>query len=416
MPTVRACTSSEPREGTKGRWIPLSEPHLAGNEWRYLKECLDSGWISSAGPFVERFEQAFTTYIRDGRPGTPAVGVVNGTAGLHVALRAALVQPDDEVLVPTLTFIAPVNAIRYCQAHPVFIDADPLTWQIDVKQVEAFLERECEVRPDVPGPGVSTKTCWNKRTKRCVRAIIPVHLLGLACDMEPLMALARRYHLRVVEDACEAIGVRYGPFHVGTRGHLGVFSFNGNKTLTCGGGGMVVARKPYADYVRYLTTQARDGSREYYHQEIGYNYRLTNLHAAIGLAQLEQAERLLARKRAIAAAYEQALRDVDGITLMPAPPHTEPGYWLYTILLREGTTVAQRNAVLDRLAAEDIEARPLWQPIHTQPPYQGCQRAGSMTVANDVYERAVSLPSSVGLNMVELERCVEVVRRLLAGA
>jgi len=411
MATVQASTLSElcaPAPAAPRR-VPLSEPWLAGNEWAYLKECVESGWISSVGPFVERFEHAFAAHVGADH----AVGVVNGTAGLHVALRAAGLQPDDEVLVPTLTFIAPVNAIRYCQAHPVFIDADPQTWHMDAKKTEEFLERECEVRSDVPGRGVPTKTCWNKRTQRRVRAIVPVHLLGLACDMEPLMGLARHYHLRVVEDACEAIGVRYRHRPVGAWGHLGVFSFNGNKTLTCGGGGMVVGSKLDAAYVRYLTTQARDDAREYHHQEVGYNYRLTNVHAAIGLAQLERVDQLLARKRAIAAAYQHALRGVDGITLMPTPAHTEPGYWLYTILLREDATVARRNAFIEQLAAEGLEARPLWQPIHTLPPYRDEQSAGPIEVAPQLYARAVSLPSSARMTDGDVQRCVTSVKRLL---
>ena len=407
--------TTEAHASTAPQRIPLSEPWLAGNEWVYLKECLDSGWISSVGPFVDRFERAFTDYVG----ATGAVAVVNGTAGLHLALRAAFVEPDDEVLVPTLTFIAPVNAVRYCGAHPVFIDADPRTWQMDVGKIERFLVQECELRADVEGPGegVSRKTCRNKRTGRRVRAILPVHLLGLACEMEGINALARRYHLRVIEDACEAIGVRYQHLPVGIRGDIGVFSFNGNKTLTCGGGGMVVAREPmWAKRVRYLSTQARDDAREYSHKEIGYNYRLTNLHAAIGLAQLEQVERLLARKRAIAGAYEQTLRDLEGITLMPVSQETEPAYWLYTILLKAGTTVAQRDTVLDQLAAEGLEARPLWQPIHQQLPYQDPSYTPfDITVAPDLYARAVSLPSSVGLSDEELQRCVAIVRQVVGG-
>jgi len=405
MAIVQAPTSSDASRAAAARQrIPLSEPWLCGNEWAYLKECLDSGWISSAGPFVSRFERKFIEdYV--GGP-TYAVAVVNGTAGLHLALRAVCVEPGDEVIVPTLTFIAPVNAIRYCGAQPVFIDAAPTTWQVDVSQVARFLE-DCEVRAE---------SCWNRKTGRRVRAILPVHLLGLACDMERIHALATRYHLKVIEDAAEAIGVRYRGRPAGTWGDLGVFSFNGNKTLTCGGGGMVVTRNPlWANRVRYLSTQARDDAREYVHNEVGHNYRLTNLHAAIGLAQLEQAERLLSRKRAIAAAYEQALSGIEGVTLMPTPPHTEPTYWLYTILLAPGTTVAQRNRVLDRLAAEGLEARPLWQPIHTLPPYRDGQVVGG-EAASDLHARGVCLPSSAGMTDEDLRRCVETAARVLKNA
>lgn len=406
MATIRASTPSETLGPTAAeRTIPLSVPELRGKEWVYLKECLETGWVSSAGPFVDRFERAFAAYVGTSH----AVAVVNGTAGLHVALQAALVRQDDEVLVPALTFIAPVNAIRYRHAHPVFVDADPTSWQMDVKQLKRFLEQECEFRPVVSGPVVSVEECWNKRTGRRVRATLPVHILGLACEMDEIVELARQYHLVVIEDAAEAVGVRYRNRHVGTWGDLGVFSFNGNKTMTCGGGGMVVAEKPYTDYVRYLSTQARDDAREYYHKEVGYNYRLTNLHAAVGLAQLEQLEGFLQRKRDIARRYREAFAGIPEIT--PMPQQEGAAYWLYTILV---SSRAQRDALLAGLTEEHIEARPLWQPIHTQPPYQGCQSAGSITVATDLYERAVSLPSSVGLTDQELERCVRAVKQICA--
>ncbi|MBI3021817.1 MAG: LegC family aminotransferase [Candidatus Omnitrophica bacterium] len=389
-------------EAARAPEIPLSVPALRGNEWKYLKACLDTGWVSSAGPFVERFEQAFAHHLGGA---VYAVAVVNGTAGLHLALRAICVEPEDEVIVPTLTFIAPVNAIRYCGAHPVFIDADPQTWQIDVNQVGRFLGQECEVRPDAPGPAVSAKTCWNKRTGHRVRAILPVHVLGLACDMERLNALANTYHLKVIEDAAEAIGVRYHNRPAGMWGDIGVFSFNGNKTLTCGGGGMVVAEKRYTDYVRYLSTQAKDDPRDYYHKEVGYNYRLTNLHAALGLAQLEQLDAFLQRKRNIARRYREAFAEIPNVT--PMPQQDGAASWLYTILTPDRE---QRDSFLAALEDEGIEARPLWRPIHTLPPYKGCQSAGSLETAVNLYERAVSLPSSVGLSDQELARCVQTVR------
>lgn len=380
------------------RTIPLSVPVLRGNEWKYLKECLDTGWVSSVGPFVDRFERDLATYVGAAH----AVAVVNGTAGLHMALRVVGIEPEDEVMVSTLTFIAPVNAIRYCQAHPVFVDAHPATWQMDVEKAARFLAQECEVRHGA---------CYNRRSGRRVSAILPVHILGLACEMDRILELARTYHLKVVEDAAEGMGVRFRGRHVGTFGDVGVLSFNGNKIITSGGGGMVVTHSPdSAASVRYLTTQAKDDEREYIHNEVGYNYRLTNLQAAVGVAQLEQLEGFIAKKRAIARAYEQAFSGLDGVVLMPTPAHTEPTYWLYTILVRDRR---QRDALLARLAEEGIEARPLWQPIHTQRPYHGCQAAGPITVATELYERAVSLPSSVGLSETDVQHCAGRVRRLL---
>ena len=402
MDTVRASTPSEAIgvHVPSGR-IPLSVPELRGNEWAYLKECLDTGWVSSAGPFVERFERAVQQWIGPTYP----VAVVNGTGGLHLAMRAMRVQPEDEVLVPSLTFIAPVNAIRYCGAHPVFVDADPATWQMDVRQAAAFLERECEVRGTRPGD----VECWHKERHRRVRAILPVHVLGLSCAMDEINILAKRYHLRIIEDAAEAIGVRHGPLHAGAWGHIGVLSFNGNKTMTCGGGGMVLASaKVHQTYVRYLSTQAKDDPKEYYHREVGYNYRMTNLQAAVGLAQLEQLPAFLERKRAIARRYREAFTDLPKIT--PMPQQEGAAYWLYTILTpgRE-----QRDSLVAALEEDGIEARPLWRPIHTLPPYEGCHSAGPLETAVNLYERAVSLPSSVGLSEADLARCAAVVTQSL---
>ena len=385
------------------RPLSLSEPQLGGNEWRYLKECLDSGWVSSVGPFVERFEREMAAYVGT----THAVAVVNGTAALHIALLIAGVQPGDEVVVPTLTFIAAVNAIRYCGAEPVFMDSDPQTWQLDVERCEQFLARECRS---------TTEGCVNTMSGRRVRAILPVHLLGLACEMDRLVELARRYGLNVVEDAAEAVGVRYRGRHAGTFGDIGVLSFNGNKVMTTGGGGMLVTNESsIAARARYLTTQAKDDPSEYIHHEVGYNYRLTNLQAALGVAQLEQLDSFIMRKRRIARDYAERLRPLqqDGLTLMPEPAHTEATYWLYTVLLGADTTRARRQNVIRHLNSEGIGARPLWHPVHRLRPYAACQ-AFEIEWADRLYERALSLPSSVGLEEAEVERCVEALRRALS--
>lgn len=398
------------RPGTVGseRIVPLSVPALHGNEWRYVKECLDTGWVSSAGPFVDRFERDLAKYVGVGH----AVATVNGTAALHIALRVALVREDDEVLVPTLTFIAPVNAIRYCGAHPVFIDADPATWQMDVSKVRQFLTEQCSVEPAVDGIGME---CRNTRTGRRVRAILPVHTLGLACEIDRIVDLARQYALQVVEDAAEAMGVCYGGRHVGTFGDIGVFSFNGNKIITSGGGGMVVTDNPAsARLARYLTTQARDDQFEYLHNEVGYNYRLTSLQAALGVAQLEQLNTFIAKKRAIAHTYATALRDLDCVTVMPCPPQVQSTYWLYTILLSEETMLTDRTIFIQALRARGIDARPLWHPIHRLPPYRHCQ-----TVAIEhslaLYKRGLSLPCSVGMTEQQLHQCVTTVKEILAA-
>jgi perosamine synthetase len=378
--------------------IALSVPEFHGNEWKYVKECLDTGWVSSAGPFVDRFERELAAYV-----GTQyAVAVVNGTAALHTALKVIGLQPDEEVIVSDLTFVAPVNAIRYCQAYPILMDAHPDTWQIDPEKVAAFLQTECEVRAE---------RCFNRRTGRRVRAILPVHILGLACEMEQIIEVARRFHLKVVEDAAEAVGVRYQGRHVGTFGDVGVFSFNGNKIITAGGGGMVVTNDlTYADYARYITTQAKDDPLEYVHNEVGYNYRLTNIHAALGVAQLEQINDFIARKRAIARAYREAFCGLGSITPMPSPGETQPTYWLYSILLDQGTSLARRKTIIRYLNENGVDARPFWHTIHDLPPYRQCQ---SFKIEHSVrvYERGVSLPCSVGLESHELKRCIAVLKQ-----
>ena len=380
--------------------IALSVPHLQGHEWAYVKECLDTGWVSSVGPFVDRFEREVAAFVGSAH----AVAVASGTAGLHMALAVVGVRPGDEVLVSDLTFVAPANAIRYCQAEPVFVDVEPRTWQMDVSTVERFL-RACPR---------GSEGCRNPRTGRRIAALLPVHILGMACDIERLSALGREFGVPVVEDAAEAMGVRCGGRHAGTFADAGVFSFNGNKVITCGGGGIVVTpRRELAAKLRYLTTQAKDDPLEYIHHEVGYNYRLTNLQAALGCAQLEQLPRFLARKRAIAQGYAAALRDVDALTLMPQPAGVEATWWLYTVLLPMGTTVPQRQAILRRLHAQGVEARPLWHPLHALPPFRACEQLG-IEHAPDLYARAVSLPSSVGLTDAQVERCARALTDALA--
>lgn len=384
-------------------YIPLSIPQLSGREWAYVKECLDSGWISSAGPFVERFERAFA-----GVAGAEhAVGVVNGTSALHVALLVAGVKPGDEVLVSNLTFISPVNAIHYCGAHPVLIDASEKNWQIDADKIEQFLAEECEEK---------NGSLFNRKTDRRVAAILPVHLLGLACEIDRICAIAQRFGLKVVEDAAEGMGVRYKKKHIGTFGDLAAFSFNGNKVMTAGGGGMIVARaKKDADYARYLTNQAKDDSLEFIHHEVGFNYRLTNLHAAIGVAQLEQLPQFLEKKLSIASYYKEALQNEPELTFMPSPADCEPAFWLYTVLLRPSVTLEQRREFIRRMNEQGIGARPFWHTIHDSRPYAGAQNY-RIEISPQLYARGICLPSGVGLTPAQLERTTGVfknVHRLL---
>jgi perosamine synthetase len=331
--------------------------------------------------------------------------VNSGTAALHLALLAAGVGPADLVIVPDLTFIAPANAVRYCGGDPVLVGVTRDTWQLDVGSVERFLLEECET-----AAGRTTE----RRSGRRVAAIVPVHLLGHPVDMDALMAACDGRGIAVVEDATETLGGRYRGRSVGTIGQTGCFSFNGNKIITSGGGGMITTDDAgIASRARYLSTQARDDNREYVHDSIGFNYRLTNVQAAVGLAQLELLDEHVRRKRAIAARYAEALRDVPGVTLPSEAPWAHATFWLYTILVDAPAARSSRELIAD-LAQAGIEARPLWAPIHEQRPYRDV-RAYEVGASRWLYERGVSLPCSVGLSDADQSRVIEAVRRSLCG-
>ena len=392
-----ASMSSEPGALAPEGAVPLCVPHIQGNEWKYVKECLDTNWVSSVGSFVDRFELSIADYIG----ARFAVATVNGTAALHTALLAAGVGPEDEVLVPTLTFVAPANAIRYVGAHPVFMDAEPRYWQMDPEKLNQFLTDECQWRN-----GCLT----NKSPGRRVKAILPVHILGHPCDMDPIVSLARKHGLLIIEDATESLGAKYKGCMIGRHGDIACFSFNGNKLITTGGGGMVVTdNQAWADRARYLTTQAKDDPVEYIHNEIGYNYRLSNIQAAMGVAQMEQIEEFIAKKKAIAGTYEAAFRDLEEVSLLASQFQVEPVHWLYTILMKVGTTLADRKVFIKQLNEAGIGARPLWHPVHSLPPYANCQ-AFKIEHAVDLYTRGVRLPSSVGLEDQDLQRTIAAVR------
>jgi perosamine synthetase len=376
-----------------GDIIPLIVPEIGGNEWLYVKECLDTGWVSSVGSYVDRFEQMVAS-----QAGTRyAVATVNGTSALHVALLVAGVHPEDEVLVSTLTFIAPVNAIRYAGAWPVFIDAEPDYWQMDSARAIEFLERECRW---VDGE------LRNKTTGRRVTAVLPVHVLGQAVDLDPIISVAKQYNLKVIEDATEGLGATYKGRSLGSIGDSGCFSFNGNKLITTGGGGMLVtSNEEWACKAKYLTTQAKDDPIEYIHGEIGYNYRLTNVLSAIGCAQVEQLDTFIARKRSIAARYSEKLAEVPGITPMRSAPGVESSCWLYTILVDEDQFGMDSRQLMHRLNSQNIQCRPLWQPIHLSPAHRS-KGALERPVAERLARQALSLPCSVGLSESEQERVI----------
>jgi perosamine synthetase len=388
----------EPGIPASNGFIPLSAPEIRGNEWKYIKECLDTGWVSSGGAFVDRFERELAEYVG----AKYAVSVVNGTAALHIALMVAGVEPDDEVLITPLTFIAPANAVRYLGAWPVFIDIECNYWQMDPQKVVDFLDSECrwlngELR--------------NRTSGRRIKAILPVHILGHPVDMDPILEVARKYSLAVVEDATESLGASYKGQPTGRLGDIGCFSFNGNKIMTTGGGGMIVTdNEAWARQAKHLTTQAKEDPIEYVHDALGYNYRLTNILAAMGCAQLENLEDFISAKRNIAVAYQKALCDVSGIVSMSEAPWAQNTYWLYTILVDRDLYGVDSRELRRCLEQERIQTRPLWQPLHRSKVYSSCQMYHVKT-ADLIHRKALSLPCSSGLSSEDLERVVDVISR-----
>lgn len=346
--------------------LPVTAPSLGEKELQYVIECVLTGWISSGGKFVTRFEEVFAAFC-DTRYG---IATSSGTAALHLALLALGIGPGDEVIVPTLTFVATANAVSYTGARPVFVDSELGTWNMDPNEVAGAI---------------------TPRT----RVIIPVHLYGHPVDMDPVLEIAEHYGLPVIEDAAEAHGARYKGRCVGGIGDLGVFSFYGNKIITTGEGGMVTTnRADLADKLRLLRNHGMSRERRYWHPVLGYNYRLTNLQAAVGVAQMEKVDVILANKQRIARAYTAGLQEVPGISLPPRAAWADNVYWLYSILVEPGVFGRTRDELMACLREEGIETRPLFLPVHTQPTYNTGQR---LPVAEHLAATGLSLPSSPSL-------------------
>lgn len=373
---VRAVTGPGP--------IALHEPHFAGNEWIYLKECLDSTFVSSVGKFVDRFEAELAAYTG----ARHAVAVVNGTAALHVALRLAGVGADDEVLVPALTFVATSNAVAYCGAKPHFVDSDERTLGVDPVALREYLVDTVQLRGGV---------CVNRHTGRPVRALVPMHVFGRPADLDGLLAVAHDFRLALIEDAAEGLGSRYGAAHVGTLGLMGTLSFNGNKTITTGGGGAILTNDSrLAHHAKHLTTTAKVAHPwEYRHDELGYNYRMPNLNAALGCAQLEQLPRLLAAKRRLHDHYLSALADIAGARLLAECEGTRSNYWLQTLLL-EPAYALQRDPILAFSNQRGIATRPVWVLNHRLAAFRDSPRM-SLGTAESLEQRIINLPSSAQL-------------------
>ena len=369
-----------------GRRIPVAAPMLVGNEREYVLDCIDSGWVSSAGKYLDMFEAKFAEFcgVRH------AVACCNGTAAVHLALLAHGVGPGDEVIVPTLTFVATANAVTYCGARPVFVDSEPETWNIDPARVE------------------------EKITPR-TRGIVAVHLYGHPADMDALRDLASRHGLFLVEDAAEAHGALYKGRRVGSVGDIAAFSFYGNKIISTGEGGMVTTDDDaLAARVRLLRGQGMDPGRRYWFPVVGYNYRMMNLAAALGLAQLERIECHMGRRLVIADRYKERLGGVGDLTWQREQPWAGHAHWMFTAVLGDGEA-AERDEVMARLEARGVETRPVFYPVHLLPPYRDGARGADCPVAERIASRGLSLPTWAGLAGEDVDYVVECLVESLTG-
>lgn len=368
---------------------PLHAPVFAGREWEYVKNTLDTGWVSSVGAYVDRFEEM----LREITGACHAVATVNGTAALQMALLLAGVQPGDEVVVPGLTFVATANAVSHCGAHPHFADVEETALGLDAGRLDAYLG---EIGDPTPS-GLR-----NRRSGRPIRAVVAVHVFGHPCDLAGLAETCRRYGLKLVEDAAESLGSTYRGRHTGTVGEIGVLSFNGNKIVTTGGGGALLIADPVlARRAKHLTTTAkRPHPWEYFHDAVGYNFRLPNLNAALGCAQLEQLPVFLDRKRRLAGRYREALAAIDGARFVAEPERCRSNYWLMALRL-DRPDRATRDAILAATHSAGFMTRPVWEPLHTLPMYGDCPRM-SMEATERLAASLVNLPSGAGLELRDL--------------
>ena len=367
-----------------GQAVSLHEPHFGGNEWSYVKECLDTGWVSSVGAYVTRFEAMLAEFtgVRH------AVAVVNGTAALHLCLELAGVRRDEEVLTPCLTFIATANAVSYCGASPHFVDVGHDNLGMDPDKLASHLEDVGDMR---------SEGCFNRLTGRRIAAALPMHAFGLPADMDAIIAVCERYRIPVVEDAAESLGSTYKGRHTGNSGVVAALSFNGNKVVTTGGGGAILTNDPaIGARAKHLSTTARVAHQwSFIHDEIGYNYRMPNLNAALGCAQLEQLPGFLARKRNLAERYAAAFEGMPGVHVVREPPWGRSNHWLNAVIL-EADNADLRDALLAATNAAGLMTRPVWTLMHKLPMYAACPRM-DLSVAEDLERRVINLPSSAML-------------------
>ncbi len=378
--------------------IPLSVPNLSLDIMENIKETIETGWVSTGGRFITEFEEKTAKYVGVKR----AVSCQSGTAGLHLALKVLGIEPEDEVIVPTVTFIAAVNPVKYMGAEPIFMDCDD-TLDMDMNKLEEFLENECDY---IDGKVI------NKKSKRQIKAIVIVHVFGNPADMEKLMRIKEKYNLKVIEDSTEALGSYYleGKYkgkYCGTIGDIGVYSFNANKIITTGGGGMVVSNnQELLDKVAYLAVQAKTDPLYFVHDEIGYNYRMTNIQAAFGTDQIDRLESFIETKIKNYNLYKKAIENIEGLTLLPFREDTRSNHWFYSVIVDKDKYGIDRDELLRKLNNDNIQTRPLWSLIHKQKPYLNNQ-SYKIEKAEFYEKNLINLPCSSNLSKEEVGVVVE---------
>ena len=383
--------------------IPLSVPNLKGNELKYVTEAIEKEWVSTGGAYIARYETEFADYLNV----ESAVACQSGTAGLHLALILSGVEKDHEVIVPTLTFIASVNPVKYLQAYPVFMDCDD-SLCMDMAKLKKFCQTECDF---------TDNQLINKSTGRHIKAVVVVHVFGNMADMSAVMDIAKEYNLKVIEDATEALGTyylegRYKGKYAGTIADIGVYSFNGNKIITTGGGGMMVSSDTgIMKRAKYLSTQAKDDGANFLHNEVGYNYRMTNLQAALGVAQLEQLEHFISVKKENYRIYKSSINNkINGLKILDFRDDIRPNYWFYSLFI-VNLDKYSRKRIIEGLSHENIQTRPIWGLIHEQKPYLQ-DRTYIIEKALDYYNRIVNIPCSSNLTTDDVYKVINKISAL----
>ncbi|XDD45083.1 LegC family aminotransferase [Leptospira sp. WS39.C2] len=361
--------------------VILHEPKFVGNEWVYLKECLDTGFVSSVGKFVDRFEFELASYTKS----KYAIAVVNGTSALHIALILSGVKPGDEVLIPSLSFVATANAVTYCGAIPHFVESESVHLGLDALKIRDYLKSISEKK---------SGQLVNRNTGRVIRAIVPMHTFGHPVQLDELLKLAKDFSLILVEDAAESLGSYYDGKHTGTFGLFGTLSFNGNKTITTGGGGAILTQdESLAKHAKHITTTAKLAHRwDYVHDEIGYNYRMPNINAALGCAQLENLPMFLESKRKLFSKYKAAFSSLEFVSILEEPKNCSSNYWLQTLCLSDSVESA-RDSILENTNANGVMTRPCWRLLHSLAPFQNSPKM-DLAVAESLEKKLINIPSS----------------------